>query len=358
MISLTIILTLFIRQKFDAKNFRELLLCNLRYNTQVEVVLNKTISKFFAFVISALALSFIFSGCSPVSSSVDTNVNKNTDKISNDYEKPEIVGEIKSKEITESSGIAASRCNTDVFWTHNDSGDEAFLFALNAKGEKLGTFRVSGAKNHDWEDIAAFQNEKGECFLYIGDIGNNTRIRDIFTIYRVKEPEISGADKNSSKKNPSKTEKVQAIKFEYPDLHRDAETLMIHPNTGDIYILSKRLSDSAGVYKLSNNYSLQKTNKLEKLADFTVPAIPNGFLTGGDISPDGLRVVLCDYFNAYEIVLPEKTKKFDEIWKQKPLIIELGKREQGEAVCYSADGKAVFATSENKNSPIIKVTQK
>jgi hypothetical protein len=330
----------------------------LRYNTQVEVVSNKTITKFFAFVISALALSVFLAGCSPVSSGIDKNANKNPDKISKDYEKAEIVGEIETKEIKESSGIAASRCSENVFWTHNDSGDEAFLFALDEKGEKLGTFRVSGAKNHDWEDIAAFRDKEGKCFLYIGDIGNNTRIRDIFTIYRVAEPEISGADKDSNKKNPSKTENAQAIKFEYPDLRRDAETLMIHPNTGEIYILSKRISDSSGVYKLSNNYSFDKTNKLEKLADFTVPAIPNGFLTGGDISPDGKRVVLCDYFNAYEIVLPEKAKNFDEIWKQKPLIVELGEREQGEAVCYSADGKAIFATSENKNSPIIKVSRK
>lgn len=320
--------------------------------------MKKTISKIFAFVISALALSLIFSGCSPVSSSVDTNINKNSERTSDEYEKPEIVGKIETKEITESSGIAASRCNPGVFWTHNDSGDEAFLFAVNAKGEKLGTFQVSGAKNHDWEDIAAFRNANGECFLYVGDIGNNTRSRDVFTIYRVSEPKISGADKNSSKKNPSKTANAEMIKFEYPDLRRDAETLMIHPRTGDIYILSKRLSDSSGVYKLSKDYSLEKTNKLEKLADFTVPAIPNGFLTGGDISPDGSRVIICDYFNAYEIKLPERAKNFDEIWKQKPLIVELGERAQGESVGYSADGESIFATSENKNSPVILVRRK
>ena len=141
-------------------------------------------------------------------------------------------------------------------------------------------------------------------------------------------------------------------------MRRDAETLMIHPETNEIYIISKRISDSAGVYKLSGNYSQEKTNKLEKITDFTVPAIPNGFLTGGDISPDGKRVVVCDYFNAYEIILPEKAEKFDEIWKQKPLIVKLGERAQGEAIGYSADGKAVFATSENKNSPIIRVRRK
>jgi hypothetical protein len=324
----------------------------------VEVVLNKTITKFFLFVTFTLIFGVLFSGCSHVFSSDNQNTNKSPDKISKDYGKPEIIGKIESKEINESSGISASHCSEGVFWTHNDSGDDALLYALNKKGEKLGTFKVRGAENVDWEDIAAFQDKQGKCFLYVGDIGNNTRNRDVFTIYRVAEPKVSGADKNSSKKNPSKTENAEAIKFEYPDLRHDAETLMVNPNNADIYILSKRLSDSAGVYKLAADYDLNKTNKLEKIGDFKVPAIPNGLLTGGDISPDGKRVVLCDYFNAYEINLPAKAKNFDEIWKQKPLIVELGERAQGEAIGYSVDGKAIFATSEKKNSPMIKVERK
>ncbi len=86
--------------------------------------------------------------------------------------------------------------------------------------------------------------------------------------------------------------------------------------------------------------------------------MPNGFLTGGDISPDGKRVIVCDYFSAYEIVLPESAKNFDDIWKEKPSVIQLGEREQGEAVSYSADGKSILATSEKKNSPIIEVKRK
>ncbi len=303
-------------------------------------------------------LSFFISGCSHVFSSHQQNSNKSPENISNDYGKPEIVGEIENKEIKESSGIAASHCNEGVFWTHNDSDDGAFLYAINVKGENLGTFKVPNAENVDWEDIGYFRDKAGKCFIYVGDIGNNTRNRSVLTIYRVAEPKVSDADKDSSKKNPGKTENAEAIKFEYPDLRHDAETLMVNPTTADIYIVSKRLSDSAGIYKLSSNYDLNKTNKLEKIGDFKVPAIPNGLLTGGDISPDGKRVILCDYFNAYEITLPEKAKNFDEIWKQKPLIVELGERAQGEAVGYSADGKAIFATSEKKNSPMIKVARK
>jgi len=287
----------------------------------------------------------------------DEELKKSNEQFSSDYEKPQIAGKIESSEIKESSGIAASRCMENVFWTHNDSGDDAFIYAFDEKGKKLGTWKVADAENYDWEDIAMLKDKTGKCFLYIGDFGNNKRNRAELTIYRVKEPQISKENKSSSRKNPLTTENAEAIKFNYPDNRNDAETLLIHPETFDIYIISKRLSGAAGVYKLKANYSLEKTNTLEKLADLSVPAVPNGLLTGGDISPDVTRVIVCDYFNAYEIVLPEKAKNFDEIWKQEPKIVELGKREVGEAVAYAADGKSIFATSE-RNNELIQVKRK
>ncbi len=330
----------------------------MRYNSFSESMLQKTITKNSAFVILLSLFCLILSGCFSVSPQFEKNTAQNNSNVSNEYDKPKVSGKIESAEITESSGLAASRCQEDVFWTHNDSGDKAFIFALNSKGVKLGTFLVKGAKNNDWEDMALFKDAKGECFLYIGDIGNNLRTRGELTVYRLKEPQVSSADKNSSKKNPQTTENAEAIKIKYPDFHHDAETLMVHPETGDIYILTKRLSGAAGVYKLPKNYEKDKVNQLEKIADFTVPAIPNGFLTGGDIAPDGKRAVICDYFGAYEITLPKNAKNFDEIWRQTPQEIELGERAQGEAVCYSADGNSIFATSEKRNSPMIQVKRK
>lgn len=316
----------------------------------------KTITKFSAFVISFALVCLIFFGCSSASS--NERVDKTSENSATDYQNPQILGKIKSSEIIESSGIAASKCQPGVLWTHNDSDDDAFIYALGLKGEKLGTWRVSGAKNVDWEDIAEFRNASGECFLYIGDIGDNAHKREEHEIYMVREPQISGSDKSSSRKDARDTEPAETIKFKYPDEKYDAETLFVHPQTGDIYILTKRRQNPSGVYKLASNYSLDKTNEVKKISDFTVPSIPNGYLTGGDISPDGKRVVICDYFDAYEIVLPENAKDFNEIWKQKPVIIHLGEREMGEAVGYSADGKSIFATSEKQNSPLIEVKRK
>lgn len=317
-------------------------------------MLSETITKNAAFVIFLLLSGGLLAACSAVHSSRVGNDNK-AQKTAAQWGTPQIVGTIKNAEITESSGLVASRCQPNVFWTHNDSGDDAFIFALDEKGEKLGTFKVAAATNRDWEDIGTFKDVNGACFLYLGDIGNNTRVRGETIIYRVREPKITDADKSSGVKNPVATEAAQTIKIEYPDIRHDAETLFVQPQTGDVYILTKRLSGAAGVYKLANNLDAGKVNRLEKIADFTVPAIPDGFLTGGDISADGRRVVICDYFDAYEIVLPETAKNFDEIWQQVPTVIHLGAREQGEAVAYSADGAAIYATSEKANSPLIKV---
>lgn len=310
------------------------------------------------FVISLSVLSLFFAGCSSVASVEKKNTADGKEKIKSDYAEPKVIGKLQSGEITESSGIVASRCNENAFWTHNDSGNPNHIYAFNAKGEHLGTWRVAGAKNEDWEDIATFKDANGECFLYLGDIGNNVRGRGEFIVYRVKEPTVAGTDASSNKKNPRTTEIAEAIKINYPDFRHDAETLLVHPQTGDVYILTKRISGAAGVYRLPSSFSTEKTNTLEMIGDFTVPAVPNGFLTGGDISPDGKRVVICDYFNAYEIALPENAKKFDEIWRSKPVVIPLGERQQGEAVCYGADGNSIYATSETKNSPLIEVKRK
>jgi hypothetical protein len=317
-------------------------------------MLNKNISEFFGFVISLTSICLISTSCFLVSSN-NKQSNTNNKQSLTRYDSPKVIGKISSAEINESSGLVASRCQENVFWTHNDSGDNAFLYAISQKGEKLGTWKVKGAKNKDWEDIATIKNKSGECFLYIGDIGDNEKNRTDLIIYRVREPKISAENRSSGKKNPLLTENAEIINFRYPESRHDAETLLIHPETNDIYILTKRLSGSSEVYKIKGNFEITKTPIAEKIADLSVPAIPNGFLTGGEISPDGRRIVVCDYFNAYEIILPENAKNFDEIWKEKPVVIELGKREQGEAVCYSANGNSIFATSEKINSPLIEV---
>ena len=47
--------------------------------------------------------------------------------------------------ITEASGLVASRAHAGVFWTHNDSGDAARLFAIGPGGSNEGEISLQDA---------------------------------------------------------------------------------------------------------------------------------------------------------------------------------------------------------------------
>ncbi|MGH9819056.1 MAG: hypothetical protein ACRD43_02705, partial [Pyrinomonadaceae bacterium] len=133
------------------------------------------------------------------------------------YGPPRVTGQIELKDITESSGIAASKCQPGVFWTHNDSGDDAYIFAINEKGDNLGTWRVANSENIDWEDIAEFRDPAGKCFIYIGEIGDNKIQRPVHAVYRVAEPAVSDRSAGTDRKDNVKTDAADQLKFSYPD---------------------------------------------------------------------------------------------------------------------------------------------
>jgi hypothetical protein len=215
-----------------------------------------TIAKISLFVICLLAAA----ACKHVWS--DEKERPLFDAAVSPYSPPRVIGRVASDEIRESSGLAASRCQPGVFWTHNDSGDGPFIFAFGQAGEALGTWRVTGADNKDWEDIDAVKDASGTCYLYIGEIGNNEGKREHTIVYRIKEPAAGQKTSASTRKDPLATEPAEAIKFEYPDMRHDAETLLVHPASGDIYVLSKRVSGASAVYKLKTGFDLSKTNRL------------------------------------------------------------------------------------------------
>ena len=272
------------------------------------------------------------------------------------YGPPTTIANIKNPAVNESSGLAASRTDANIYWTHNDSGDGPLVYALDAKGESRGVFRVAGAQARDWEDMAVGPGpERGVSYLYLGDIGDNAEARSEIVVYRVPEPKLTAADKNSSKSNPRTTAAADAIRLRYPDGKFDAETLLVHPTSGNLYIVTKVMLKNATVYEAPAPLTPGKVITMKRIGDIKVPSLIGGALTGGSISPDGRRVALCDYLQAYEAVLPPSSRNFNDLWKQTFTAFRLGQREQGEAITYRADGKAILATSEGKLPPLIQV---
>jgi len=271
-------------------------------------------------------------------------------------QKPITIATIKDKSISESSGLVASRTTPGAYWTHNDSGDGPFIYAFDTRGESFGTFRVNGAEARDWEDIAAGPGpQPNRSYLYIGDIGDNDAVRPEVIVYRVAEPLLSTSTRKFTKSRPGSTEPAEAIRLRYPDGKHDAETLLVHPRTGNLYIVTKVLIANPVVYEAVAPFTAGQSITMRKVGEPRVPSLFGGAITGGSISPDGRRVALCDYFSGYELVLPAGSSNFDDIWKQKMVGFDLGKRKQGESITYRLDGRALLATSEGKQSPLIQV---
>ena len=272
------------------------------------------------------------------------------------YGPPVTLAKIANVDVNESSGLVASRTSPGAYWTHNDSGDGPFIYAFDTSGQTLGIFRVTGATNRDWEDIAAGPGPQSRrSYLYLGDTGDNDRKRKDVVVYRVPEPQLTPADKNSTKARPRTTDPAEAIRLAYPDGPHDAEALLVHPSTGNLYIVTKVPFGNPAIYEATAPLTSGKLITLKHLGELQTSTLLGGAITGGSISPDGRHVALCDYFGGYEIALPSTSKNFDDIWKQKLTSFNLGKRKQGESIAYRLDGNAVLATSEGKSPPLIQV---
>jgi hypothetical protein len=274
------------------------------------------------------------------------------------YGPPTELGRLQDPAISESSGLVASRTTPGLFWTHNDSGDGPFVYAIDRQGKSRGVWRVTGAAARDWEDIAAGPGpERSRSYLYAGDIGDNGEKRTIIDIYRFAEPSIVADDSRATRSKPRSTETAEALHFRYPDGKHDSETLLVHPVSGDLYLITKEFLGKAGVYKAAAPLNSSRTVTLVYVGALNIPSLLGGFVTGGDISPDGHRVAVCDYSQGYEIVIGNGNG-FDAIWKQPINVISLGPRKQGEAIAYRLDGKALLATSEGARTPLIEIVRR
>ena len=246
------------------------------------------------------------------------------------------LGLISNDSLNEASGLAASRKNPNVLWTHNDSGDENRLFAIDANGKHLGTFLIEGVEARDWEDVAVGPGPiKGRQYLYIGDIGDNLSKFDIKYIYRVAEPEVL---RNQPPVEATLSE-VETIAFQFPDGTRDAETLMVDPLTKDIYIVSKRES-KVRVYRAPYPQSTTETITLEYVASLNLNNV-----VGGDISPSGNEVVIKTYSAIYYWHKPPD-EKWVQMFEKDPVRVPYVPEPQGEAVCWRADGLGYYTISE------------
>ncbi|MGI8983443.1 MAG: hypothetical protein ACR2HM_02735 [Acidimicrobiales bacterium] len=316
---------------------------------------------------AVLCTLLLAAGCSGGSDSIDdplaepaaTSTSAGDVGEARPYREPSLLGTVADPAIDESSGLAASRRNPGLLWTHNDSGDEPFVYCLDLKGAPCGAWRVTGADAWDWEDMAAGPGPTpGEPYLYLGDIGDNLDQRTEIIVYRIAEPAAGGPGPAPTKAAPAATAAAEVLRLSYPDGPHNAEALAVHPTTGDLYVVTKD-GQAARVYKAAAPLGPGRVTVMVQLGTVRLGAGPRGLeqVTGADISPDGSRVALSTYSQGYELVVPAGGP-FDDVWSQAPAPVVLGPRLQGEAIAYRLDGRALLTTSEIAPSPLQQVERR
>ncbi|MDE0322577.1 MAG: hypothetical protein OXN27_01530 [Candidatus Poribacteria bacterium] len=232
------------------------------------------------------------------------------------------VGQYTHPDIRESSGIVTSRQFEGVYWTLNDSGNPATLYATKLNGELIQEVAVKGSGNFDWEALGI--DDKNQ--LWIGEIGNNSRLRFDLKVVVIAEP-------NPFTETEAKV--IASYPYRYPNENVDAEGLFI---VEDIpYIVSKE-RERAVLYRFP---TLKADTKqvLEKVGEF----VDAKFITGAGVSEDGTRLAVCTYDALW--VYHGTAGNLAEMIQSTPW--SLPHNFYGEAVCF--DGYDLVLTNEARD---------
>ncbi|MFI8433744.1 WD40 repeat domain-containing protein [Streptomyces sp. NPDC079020] len=236
---------------------------------------------------------------------------------------------IEDPRITESSGLAASPTHPGIYWTHNDSDDGPYIYAVDSRtGKTVATITMRGVgEPRDVEAISIGPDGN----VYVGDIGDNLNgTWDHVWIYRFPEP----------KRLRDATVTATQFDVRYADGARNAEAMMVHPKTGRVYIASKN-EDGGGLYEGPAKLSTGGTNVFRR-----VDEVP--WVTDGAFSPDGTELVLRSYFSARAYAF-EGGRLGDDRAVSAPF------QGQAESVTYTADGSALMFGSEGRRSDVERV---
>lgn len=251
---------------------------------------------------------------------------------SNAFKPPQELAELKDKRLSEVSGLVASIANPGLIWVHNDSGNPATVYLVDTSLNVRLVCKLKGVKNRDWEDIAIGPGpEEDQHYLYVADIGDNNARHAEKYIYRFEEPKIrSGATEIT-------IASFETIAFRLEDGKKDTEALWVHPQTKDIYVVSKR-EKPVHVYALRHPFDHQVITAL------SIATLPLTQIVAADISPDGDEIIMKDYDNVYYWNL--EGKGIEETIKEKPRVLAYTTEPQGEALGFARDGSGFYTLSE------------
>ena len=267
-----------------------------------------------------------------------------------------LLSRLGSKDLDEVSGMTTASAS-GTLWLHNDSGDGPFLYAVESKtGTLRAIVKVRGAKSEDWESLT--HGPGG--FLYVGDIGDNDEERREVALYRLKEPPIP-RPAGARREGRAYSGDISTFPLVYPDRPHNAETLLCHPKTGALYILTKEKDGGSEVFAVPSLARPGVRQVLRRVGRFRLPAPTpadrarhhGGLLvTDGAISLDGREIAVATYSRLLLYAVPPG-KPLEAALSSRPRSFPLpADLAQCEALCYAEDGKSILLTGEGEGAPL------
>lgn len=285
--------------------------------------------------------------------SMSRTVSSPPDKKPSGYIYGELIGKNPSQ-VSENSGMAYSKKFNRIYMI-NDSGGGNYFYITDMSGKLIERIEIIGAKNNDYEGLSLAPCGEDQC-LFIGDIGDNSEDNKSHKIYVVKEIDLF------NKKATIKT----VIDFSYQDnITPNAESIAVHPVSGDIYIATKNYSGKpTTIYKIARDLFIGKS-KATAVAKYVgeVDYVKlNGnkkeytYTTDMAFSPSGSKfsLLIDQSETVWEIELDLSKIESFQSSTLKPKIIPVDYLGQEESMFYLSEDQIVY-TTEGDNSPILKI---
>jgi len=253
---------------------------------------------------------------------------------------PARVVTVRDARISESSGLVVSPAHDGLVWTVNDSGSGPVVYGVSTRtGTTLAVLRVRGVEFRDTESLAATKDADGRGLLWIGDIGDNERVRDSVVLRLVHEP----------RRVTSTSVAPVSIRLRYPDGPVDAETL-VWTSDGRLLVVTKELLSAqvlqvppAAVRAALRGVSTDRPVLARRLA-----TVGQAMVTDGGALPDG-RLVLRGYGDAVVYAAPAG----GQMQALEQLV--LPSQPQGETLAVERGGATVLVGSEGVGQPLWRV---
>lgn len=252
-------------------------------------------------------------------------------------------GAFLDSRLRESSGVVASRRHPGLLWTLNDSGGDPILFLTDTTGAALGTYRVRGASNVDWEALG-----RGACgdtvCLIIGDTGDNDERRPAVRLYRMVEPDTGVLARNAGPE-------VESLGVQYPDGPHDVEALYVEPD-GAVVLVTKGRTGRILSFRVAasawNSGRAAMATRLDTLP--IVPSLMTGRLvTDAAISPDGRRVAVRTYRDVHFFLRDTSGRLQTD--PARPACDITGREPQGEGIDWWDRDTLVLTSERGRRSP-------